>query len=209
MISESYDPKLSVLSIVLSSLFIYNLNHEIGIKDISTLHSVVALSRIFENKLNQTFPFPKMMWIVQQFEHDLAELTIEGYLDFALQEKENPKDTDEIRKYNETVRVVQQFPQVDMPRIMLMSHPKKGILTRQLINFEFEDLDEAYRNQILQIRQLVNDRLYPKRFNHMAVNGECTYNLFTILSFSLCSCGKGVGASYERTGHKRCRCCIN
>lgn len=41
-LSESYDPKLCVLTIVLSSLFIYNVKHEIGIKDISTLQFVLA-----------------------------------------------------------------------------------------------------------------------------------------------------------------------
>jgi len=47
-LSESYDPKLCVLTILLSSLFVYNVNHEIAIKDISTLQYVVVVAQCFK-----------------------------------------------------------------------------------------------------------------------------------------------------------------
>ena len=114
------------------------------------------------------------MWTVQQFEHDLASLSIEGYLDFALQEKPNHHELDEIRKYNETVRVMQQFPRILEPRILLLPHPRKGSLMRDLTHYDFGHLDYEYRIQVAGIRQLIFKRaLPPKKFNHVAVSGMC------------------------------------
>lgn len=113
------------------------------------------------------------MWVVQQFEHDLGSLSIEGYLDFALQEKPNAHESEEIRKYNETVRVMQQFPKMDNPRIVLLPHPHKGTLMKELPRFEYKDLDLEYKMQISGMRQLIHARSLPKKFNHVSVTGEC------------------------------------
>lgn len=51
--ADSYDPKLCALSIIMSSVFVYNLNLEIQMKDIQLLHHVVTLNQVFEQKMHR------------------------------------------------------------------------------------------------------------------------------------------------------------
>ncbi|KAL9641854.1 hypothetical protein ABK040_014108 [Willaertia magna] len=180
--SSSYDPKLAALTLSISSLLIYNLNHEIQISDVNTLHSVVTLSKVFENQFNETFPFPPILWTVQQYEHDLLNYTPEDYLRWVLKEKPNIRETEEIRRYNETVRVVKNnFPDFLQPRILLLNHPNKLVNLPQLVNLKFNELDKEYQNQITYLRKLIFKRTKPKVFKHMLVSGEFLANLIETL----------------------------
>lgn len=171
--TDSYDPKLCALAVVFSSLFIYNLNHEVQIRDINMLHSVVTLSRVFEKRFNKTFPFPPILWTVQDFEHELGDFTAETYLDWVLEEKNNINETLEIKKYNETVRVVKQFPDIGKPRILLMNHPHRTTRISKLPSIPFSELDKQYQQEVNLLKELINRRLKAKMFNHLAVNGKC------------------------------------
>ncbi|KAG2386453.1 hypothetical protein C9374_002197 [Naegleria lovaniensis] len=175
--AHSYDPKLASLTISLASLLIYNLNHEIQVSDINLLHSVATLSSVFENQFNETFPFPPILWTIQQYEHDLMNYTHEEYLDWVLQEKPNIFNTDEIRRYNETVRVVKQFPEFGKPRILLLNHPHKATGLPRLPSLKYHELDLEYQYQVSYLRQLIETRLRPKQFKHLAVSGEYLANL--------------------------------
>ena len=175
--AHSYDPKLATLTISLASLLIYNLNHEIQVSDINLLHSVATLSSVFENQFNETFPFPPILWTIQQYEHDLMNYTHEEYLDWVLQEKPNIFNTDEIRRYNETVRVVKQFPEFVKPRILLLNHPHKATGLPRLPSLKYHELDLEYQYQVSYLRQLIETRLRPKQFKHLAVSGEYLANL--------------------------------
>lgn len=153
--------------------------------------SVVALSKIFETRLGQSFPFPRILWVVQQFEHDLLSLSMEEYLDFAVREKANPYGSDEIRKYNETVRVMQQFPHSEAPRIVLFPHPHHASSMKKLPTYDFVDLDHEYQDEIGHVRNLILSRVFTKKFNMVSASGECK-----------CGCESGC----ESGGVSECKC---
>eukprot|EP01080_Neovahlkampfia_damariscottae_P012479 gene12479-6227_t len=185
--TDSYDPKLCALSVLFSSLFVYNLKGEIQIRDINMLHSVATLSKIFEKKFNQSFPFPPILFVVQNFEHELRDNTPEMYLKWVLEEKENLSETDEIKKYNETVRVVKQFPSLSQqsPNILLMSHPHRMTFQSKLPHLPFDQLDFDYKQKIQDLKLILKNELKPKLFNFMKVNGEFLADLSRELVHSM------------------------
>lgn len=182
---DSYDPKVFTLTIILSSFFIYNVNHEIDMRDINMLHNVVSLSQLFEARLMQRFPFPPMMWVVQQFEGELGNHTPEQLLDYVLQEKENAEDSEEKRKYNETIRAVRQFPNIGEPRIMLMDRPHRMARMSQLPHIEFKDLEKSYVGQISMLKRTILDRLHVKKFSNMPPNGRFLANVVKQLVYQM------------------------
>jgi hypothetical protein len=172
--ADSYDPKICALSVLLSSLLIYNVNHDILAADVNLLHSVVALSSIFETDdisgrkpvESVEFPFPPMLWTVQQFEHELGNTTPEEVLRRALSEAKHPygMTSPEITKYNETVRIIKEkFPDFGDPRILLMHRPH-NIKMSQLPQLNFMDFKLEYRQQIEFLRNLIRQKLRPKSF---------------------------------------------
>lgn len=141
------------------------------------LHSVATLSKVFEKKFNKNFPFPPILFTIQDFEHELGSNTPESYLNWVLEEKDNSNETEVIQKYNETVRVVKKFPDFGEPRILLMSHPHRPTKISKLPNLLFQNLDNEYKQQVLDLKILIQNRLQPKSFNFIEVNGEFIANL--------------------------------
>ena len=151
------------------------------------LHSVATLSKIFEKKFNQSFPFPPILFVVQNFEHELRENTPEMYLKWVLEEKENLSETDEIKKYNETVRVVKQFPNLSSksPNILLLSHPHRMTYQSKLPHLTFDQLDFDYKTKIQELKLILKNELKPKTFHFMKVNGEFLADLSRELVHSM------------------------
>jgi hypothetical protein len=150
------------------------------------LHSVATLSKIFEKKFNQTFPFPPILFVVQNFEHELRENTPEMYLKWVLEEKENSLETEEIQKYNETVRVVKQFPDLtETKKILLIGHPHRMTYQSKLPHLNYDDLDFEYKSKIQEIKLIIKNQLKPKNFNFMSVNGEFLADLSRELVHSM------------------------
>ncbi len=167
--TDSHDSKICALSVLLSSLFIYNVNHDIFSSDINLLYSVVALSEVYKANTTQPFPFPPILWTVQQFEHELNGSSPNDVLKRALTEIPPTNDTInslEIMRYNQTVRTVKnQFPVfLDSTKILLMNRPHHCKMS-QLPDVRRESYVREYVEQIDQLRNLIHTQLTPKAFS--------------------------------------------
>lgn len=167
--TDGYDSKICTLSVLLSSLFIYNVNHDILSSDINLLHSVVALSEVYKANTTLSFPFPPIFWTVQQFEHELGSSSPNDVLARALTEIAPTNLTVnnlEILRYNQTVRTVKdQFPEFpSSTKILLMHRPHSTKMSR-LPDVRREDYVREYVSEIDQIRSLIHTHLTPKAFS--------------------------------------------
>lgn len=190
--SQTQDTRIFALTLLLSSLFIYNSRGVIDSNAIEDLSLVVNLTRYIQTKAStQLSPdadggddgdsaratalasfFPDFLWVVRDFtlqlEEDGQQVTARDYFESAL--KPQPPLTDEVVQKNNIRSLLSTFFPVRDCLTMVRPLNDENLL-RALIQQPYDSLRSEFRKQMDTLRKKVSTTLKPKKMVGKTLSG--------------------------------------
>lgn len=198
--NANHDTRIFLISILLSSYFIYNSIGSIDENALNTLALVINLAKDVKVRMGDhseedtallKASFPSLLWVVRDFSLKMVdannqEITAKEYLEMALTEQKG--NSDAIEKKNKIRRMTKHFfaekDCVTMVRPVEMESDLQRLdkLEDKYLRPEFKREVENTRNKILR-------RAKPKILNGLTLNGSMLLNLAESYIKSL-NCGR-------------------
>lgn len=188
--SQTQDTRIFALTVLLSSLFIYNSRGVIDSNAIEDLSLVVNLTKYIQTKASTQLAadvgddesnaraaalasfFPDFLWIVRDFtlqlEEDGQQVSARDYFESAL--KQQPPLTDEVVQKNHIRSLLSTFFPVRDCLTMVRPLNDENLL-RELIQQPYDSLRPEFRKQMETLRKNVSTTLKPKKMMSKALSG--------------------------------------
>jgi hypothetical protein len=188
--SQTQDTRIFALTLLLSSLFIYNSRGVIDSNAIEDLSLVVNLTRYIQTKAStQLSPdaggdedstratalasfFPDFLWVVRDFtlqlEEDGQQVTARDYFESAL--KPQPPLTEEVVQKNNIRSLLSTFFPIRDCLTMVRPLNDENLL-RALIQQPYDSLRPEFRKQMDTLRKKVSATLKPKKMVGKTLSG--------------------------------------
>ncbi|KAG7390671.1 hypothetical protein PHYPSEUDO_007133 [Phytophthora pseudosyringae] len=185
--SQTQDTRIFALSVLLSSMFIYNSRGVIDASAIEDLSLVVNLTKYIQAKAHAegaeddselSVFFPDFLWVVRDFTLQLQEggreVTSKDYFESAL--KQQPPLTDEVVQKNRIRSLLSTFfPSRDC--VTMVRPLSDEALLRDLIRQPYESLRPEFREQMQVLRNKLSTLLKPKTMMTKVLNGAMLVSL--------------------------------
>ena len=185
--SHNHDNKVFALTILISSMFIYNSMGSIDENAVQNLSLVVNLTKNIQIKSNQKMNstddvdsedyaqyFPSFFWVVRDFTLQLVDqkgesISSKEYLEKALALQKGFSDS--VESKNRIRRLLTTFFK-ERDCITLVRPLTNEENLQNLDKMEFGDLRPEFFEQIINFRKKVLNRVRPKTLNNRLMNGE-------------------------------------
>ena len=200
---KSIDQRIFVLSILLSSYFIFNSMHSIDEASIEALSLVIQFAKKIQtefvnNEENFNNNFPKFLWVLRDFNLDLVDndnnpITAKEYLEEALKYREdntnnnlnnsilnssinlNASTIDSLQMINETRKQIKLvFKDRDLKTIPAPAEYKK---LKNLNTLGNNQLKENFKLEIKNLVNYIGINIKPKLLQGSYLNGKMFVNL--------------------------------
>ena len=200
--NESIDIIIFCLSILLSSLFIYNSMKNIDESAIENLALVLNFAKKIQSKYNEINDyannFPSFLWVLRDFALELIdnqgnEVTTKQYLENALKEENinlisnnsyNKGILEEINKKNDIRKILKLFfKERDCYTLVRPVYEEKKL--KIIDQLSEEDLRPEFLNQMNILVKKVFENIRPKSINGGYMNGPIFLNLVKMYINSL------------------------
>ena len=200
--NESIDMIIFCLSLLLSSLFIYNSMKNIDESAIENLALVLNFAKKIQSKYNEINDyannFPSFLWVLRDFALELIdnqgnEVTTKQYLENALKEENinlisnnsyNKGILEEINKKNDIRKTLKLFfRERDCYTLVRPVYDEKKL--KIIDQLPIEELRPEFLNQMNNLVKKVFDNIRPKSVNGGYMNGPIFLNLVKMYINSL------------------------
>jgi ABC-type uncharacterized transport system YnjBCD ATPase subunit len=185
---ESWDAKLFLLSLAISSMFIYNTKNALANDAFNKLSVMTVLSEKIKIRSNSTKAFntmklkndcPDFVWVVRDYSLEEEMSPIDRLNKFLKKEKEDSssKIINETKKRNEIKEsMANSFHSLNCFYLSIPEYvgkEKKSIkqTLMSLNEIEFNDLCDEFRGEFKQIRDYIYDKIQAKAINNHRMNG--------------------------------------
>ena len=192
--NESIDMIIFCLSLLLSSLFIYNSMKNIDESAIENLALVLNFAKKIQSKYNEINDyannFPSFLWVLRDFALELIdnqgnEVTTKQYLENALKEENinmisnnsyNKGIMEEINKKNDIRKTLKLFfKERDCYTLVRPVHEEKKL--KIIDQLPVEELRPEFLNQMNNLVKKIFEGIRPKSVNGSYMNGPMFLNL--------------------------------
>ena len=192
--NENIDIIIFCLSVLLSSLFIYNSMKNIDESAIESLALVLNFAKKIQSKFNSLNDyannFPSFLWVLRDFALELIdekgkEISTKQYMENALKEENinnisnneyNKNILEEINKKNEIRKIIKLFfKERDCYTLIRPVHDEKKL--KIIDQIPQEQLRPEFLSQMNLLVQKIFDNIRPKNINGGYMNGPMFLNL--------------------------------
>ena len=192
--NENIDIIIFCLSVLLSSLFIYNSMKNIDESAIESLALVLNFAKKIQSKFNSLNDyannFPSFLWVLRDFALELIdekgkEISTKQYMENALKEENinnisnneyNKNILEEINKKNEIRKIIKLFfKERDCYTLIRPVHDEKKL--KMIDQIPQEQLRPEFLSQMNLLVQKIFDNIRPKNINGGYMNGPMFLNL--------------------------------
>ena len=192
--NENIDIIIFCLSVLLSSLFIYNSMKNIDESAIESLALVLNFAKKIQSKFNSLNDyannFPSFLWVLRDFALELIdekgkEISTKQYMENALKEENinnisnneyNKNILEEINKKNEIRKIIKLFfKERDCYTLIRPIHDEKKL--KIIDQIPQEQLRPEFLSQMNLLVQKIFDNIRPKNINGGYMNGPMFLNL--------------------------------
>ena len=192
--NENIDIIIFCLSVLLSSLFIYNSMKNIDESAIESLALVLNFAKKIQSKYNSLNDyannFPSFLWVLRDFALELIdekgkEISTKQYMENALKEENinnisnneyNKNILEEINKKNEIRKIIKLFfKERDCYTLIRPVHDEKKL--KIIDQIPQEQLRPEFLSQMNLLVQKIFDNIRPKNINGGYMNGPMFLNL--------------------------------
>ena len=192
--NENIDIIIFCLSVLLSSLFIYNSMKNIDESAIESLALVLNFAKKIQSKFNSLNDyannFPSFLWVLRDFALELIdekgkEISTKQYMENALKEQNinnisnneyNKNILEEINKKNEIRKIIKLFfKERDCYTLIRPVHDEKKL--KIIDQIPQEQLRPEFLSQMNLLVQKIFDNIRPKNINGGYMNGPMFLNL--------------------------------
>uniref|UniRef100_A0A7S3D7U7 Guanylate-binding protein N-terminal domain-containing protein n=1 Tax=Palpitomonas bilix TaxID=652834 RepID=A0A7S3D7U7_9EUKA len=189
---EDFDAKLSTITTLLSSVYIYTVRGQVSHRDVTQLQSVTVMAEFFEKKFKKSLPLPALAWAILSTNFKAPDSSHE-YIEWVLQEKSD--ETEENAKYNEVVRVLKKYKNVaSIDPVTFFRRPHSQLDTVELATTPYSSLDSKYREEVEKFKSdLLAANIKPKPIFGEALSGK----RFLQLAKDLCLEASILGGTTE------------
>lgn len=173
---QNHDSKIFLLSILLSSLFIYN---SVGTIDENALNSLCLAINLSAQIEDLGEYFPSFLWVLRDFSLKLEdeqgnEISAKMYLDLALKEQKGSSDM--IESKNRIRRMIKHFfKERDLSVLVRPTEDEKDL--QKLPSMSNQSLREQFINGINAFKTKVFKKIPAKQLNAQFINGPMLADL--------------------------------
>lgn len=173
---HNHDSKIFLLSLLLSSLFIYNSQGTIDENALNSLSLAINLSAQLEDLGDY---FPSFLWVLRDFSLKLEdeqgnEISAKMYLDLAL--KEQKGSSDNVESKNRIRRMIKHFFKERDLSVLVRPTEKESDL-QNLTSLENDSLREQFLAGLKVLKTKVFKKVAPKQLNGQFINGPMLADL--------------------------------
>jgi len=186
---DNYDTQVFMLSMLLSSYFIYNSVGAIDEKAIQNLSLIVNLSKHLQKTNEKDFEdlvesFPSFLWVLRDFALKLVDprghpMTAREYLENALKPQKGFSES--VESKNRIRRFLTNFFK-DRDCFMMVRPTEGEKEIQNLQNLDAEKLRPEFNEQVNNLKRKICSKVKPKMFKGKPINGPA----FIVLCKLLC-----------------------
>eukprot|EP01080_Neovahlkampfia_damariscottae_P001416 gene1416-12036_t len=182
--SQTHDAKIFTLSILLSSLFVYNSMGTIDSNALDRLSLVCELTKHIQLQTHHKTTeediskiAPSFIWLLRDFslelEHQGQEINSNEYLELALKLQKDLKRESKVQNVKKSIQNL--FPNRDCCTLVRPVNDEKKI--RKIETLSSSDFRPEFKEQIHDFLGLIGKRIKVKEFNNQSINGSMLYEL--------------------------------
>ena len=185
----NHDSKIFLISILISSLFIFNSFGTIDENAISSLSFVLNLSKTIklknsfkeDNKNDLAQYFPSFLWLLRDFSLRLVDqngknITEKQYLEKALENIKGEENNEIIKEKNRVRSLIRTyFPERDCITLVRPVEDEKNL--QNLQELSDDELRSEFLEQAKVFRNKVNKKVKPKFFHGQFISGSMLIEL--------------------------------
>ncbi|CAF0835377.1 unnamed protein product [Brachionus calyciflorus] len=192
---EAWDTKLFLLSLSISSIFLYNTKNALSNDAFKKLSVMVNLSQRIKIKSNTPTAFnniklkqdgPKFVWIVRDYSLKQTlkpNERLNKFLEMESESEKTGKKLDDIKTRNEIKdNMINLFKSFDCFYLRIPEFDGKLNLTlteqlQSLNSLKFNKISKEFRQEFEEIRSFIYDNITPKEINNEKMRGQvfCEY----------------------------------
>lgn len=169
-VEKDYDLKIFTLSVVISSLMIYNTKGAINEDAISNLHLVVQMAQMLQSEPTRSADFPQFVWLLRDFSMELISkagkaMTENDYLEEALDIEAG--DSEGKRSIRQTIKAI-----FSKRQCFTLPPPASDPKVIQALAYARQDkIEEQFLAGIEKIREYIASHVEPKKIKERPING--------------------------------------
>lgn len=173
---SNHDTKIFLLSLLLSSLFIYNSFGAIDENTLNTLSLAIDLSTHLDDLGDY---FPSFLWVLRDFSLKLEdengnEISSKMYLELALKEQKGLSD--KIEAKNRIRRMIKHFFK-ERDLSVLLRPTDQDLDLQNLITIKNEDLRKEFVDGLNQLKTKIFKKVNPKKLKDQFITGPMLADL--------------------------------